>query len=200
MTTGDNIEVSIVVIRPDIAETQRKEQFLDDLRHFCDQNHLKILKIRETTITLDQIKSHYLTPGKLEEMGGKIIKSIQLARRDVNLLRKKGLDPANLKALGERLMEIEARTTVGKEKVYVVIAGPNAISVLFSARGSTDPNQTKPDSFRGRYGYGTSPADVVLQEITVANIVHIPETKEEVIHDFIELGEADYDSFIKQYK
>ena len=168
-------DVTVVFIKPEPMEDGRAEKIVKWIESFCASNGLFITNIKRVKYTEEQILAHYSGEGKLEEVGKKVVGAIRMSSPEKRALAESnGLLSKSLEQLGSMVRDIEFNSYIGKECMALTIIGPNATSKMRSSRGASDPNVSGPGTIRREFSKGMGIVDILLNNMPLDNIVHVP--------------------------
>ena len=174
-------DIALLSIKPEPVLDGRAERIIQWVDRYCASNGLSIAAKHRVVGTEEHILVHYGGPGKLEEVGKKVVGAIRMASSEQRARAEAaGLTSLPLEELGRRVKQIELDSYVGKELIVLIIIGNGAASKIRSARGASDPKVSGPGTIRREFSSGMGIVDILLDNKSLDNIVHVPLNYEEL--------------------
>jgi nucleoside diphosphate kinase len=194
---GTNLEVTLIMIKPEAMIDGRKERILNYLEEFCHDNGLRIVEQKEVTLTRKLLERHYYGRGEeyLFNSGLKMKDSFESA----GLSGKDMVDFSDLVAVGKRIMDIHISCYSGKKAHVNAIIGEDAINKLAGIKGRTDFFKSEPSSLRRRFGSPMPLYEVLTKEMPLDNAIHIPDNAKEAEHDMMTFFNVTPERFIETH-
>ncbi len=174
-------DIALLSIKPEPMLDGRAERIIQWVDSYCASNGLSIAAKHRVIGTEEHILVHYGGPGKLEEVGKKVVGAIRMASPEQRARAEAaGLTSLPLEELGRRVKQIELDAYAGKEILVLIIIGKGAASKIRSVRGASDPNISGPGTIRREFSSGMGIVDILLDNKPLDNIVHVPLNYEEL--------------------
>ena len=174
-------DIALLSIKPEPILDGRAERIISWIEDYCESNRLSIAMQQKAVGTAEHILVHYGGPGKLEEVGKKVIGAIRMSSPERRARAEAaGLTSLPLEELGERVKQIELGAYAGKELIVLIIIGRDAASKIRSARGASDPKVSGPGTIRREFSSGMGIVDILLDNKPLDNVVHVPLNYEEL--------------------
>ncbi len=200
------IEATCMFIKPEVVGDSRLGKLYKEVAKYCNEQEIMIVGMRRIPAdeVANNLRNHYLVEeGKFEATGKKVLRafetqSIPNQERDA-LLSKFNLSADDPYSIGKWVMELELREYAGKEEIFLLFAGPNAIKSLYEIRGTSDPLDAKPGTLRAKFS-SMHIVDMFRGEgKALDNIVHVPESKDEASRYILETFNNTEDEVIEKY-
>lgn len=160
-------ETSLVLIKPDGVQ----RGLIGEVIRRYEQTGLKLVGLKLTVPTADQVEKHYLADPNWK---------IKVGTNTINSYKEKGLEPPsdNPKEVGNRVLEILKKYLTSGPVIAMVWQGMNATGVVRKVTGATEPLTSDMGTVRG---------DLTIDSYKVAdtdgravrNLVHASGTPEE---------------------
>ena len=174
-------DIALLSIKPEPVLDGRAERIIQWLERYCESNCLSIVAKHRVIGTEEHILVHYGGPGKLEEVGKKVVGAIRMASPEQRArAQAAGLTSLPLEELGRRVKQIELDAYAGKEILVLIIIGKGSASKIRSVRGASDPNTSGPGTIRREFSSGMGIVDILLDNKPLDNVVHVPLNYEEL--------------------
>ncbi|MEM0201989.1 MAG: hypothetical protein QXR73_02335 [Candidatus Micrarchaeaceae archaeon] len=174
-------DISLLTIKPEPLSDGRGDRIYDWVRAYCIREGLKIVIDVRKTLTKEDIIAHYSGPNKLIETGKKVMASVRVSDPSKSkMFVESGFASLSYEELGRRVFEIELGSYPGKEARLLVISGKDALSKMAHVRGASDPNISAKGTIRGEFSSGMGIIDILLNNKSLDNIVHVTMTFDEL--------------------
>jgi len=168
-------EKTLVLIKPDGV----KRGLVGEIVRRIEQRGLKIIAIKMTNATREQIDGHYPKDQKwISRLGEKSLGTY--AKYGIDPIEKVGTIDAN--EIGKMVRGWIVDFMVSGPIVKIAVQGVHAIDMVRKLCGNTLPNLAEMGTIRGDYSVD-SPALANSDGRAVHNIIHASETPEEAAHE-----------------